>query len=666
MPFYSSLRLRGKLVSILLLFGLAPTLLVFSIFMFHQKDYRHNRMLPLKETARAMNDVIDRNLFERYGDVQAFALNTALRNPSNLGNVVDDNPLIKAMNGYMANYGIYQLMLVVSPEGKLLATNTKNAEGAPVAVSSLLDRDFSQESWFRKAFHGDFLQGANGLTGTVVEQPRRVDYIGRMYNNDGFVIPFVAPVKNDAGQIMALWVNFADFSLVEQILDSFYQQAKAEGMPELEIALVNSEGVMLSDFDPGEGKGLGVLRDWTVLGIEKITDHFPQVKPVLSRQAGTVITVHDADSRQLAAGYAPSVGALGFPGLGWAVVAQVPADSMFSALNDVVYIIVGIVVLSVVLIIIGGLWVGRGFARPMQQISAAMMRLSHNEMDITLTIPREDEIGELSKAYEVFRQNAIARSQEMGRMQAIESRVKEVAQGINQATREISEGNANLSERTEAQAANVEETTASMQQITATVAASADNARDALSLASAARSAADKGGEVAGFAMSAMQDISDSSSRIVDIIGVIDNIAFQTNLLALNAAVEAARAGEQGRGFAVVASEVRALANRSAAAAKEIKGLISESVEKINSGVTQVSETANCLTDIINNVQQVTTVVGSIATASAEQASSIAELNKAVAQMDAFTQQNAALVEEAAAASKALEDQTSSLVKAVS
>ena len=247
----------------------------------------------------------------------------------------------------------------------------------------------------------------------------------------------------------------------------------------------------------------------------------------------------------------------------------------------------------------------------------------------------------------------------------IQNLVSSASNMIGDATRDIAQGNVNLSERTEAQAASIEETTATMQQVTERVNENAQNAKEAMELASTTREAADRGGEVVKNAILAMEEINSSSQKINEIIGVIDEIAFQTNLLALNAAVEAARAGEQGRGFAVVASEVRTLAGRSAKAAKEIKELITESVAKVKGGSQQVNETGECLSDIIGSVQKVVEMMGEISEASQEQATSIGEINKSVAQMDSFTQQNAALVEEAASAAKALEDQASNLVSIV-
>jgi methyl-accepting chemotaxis protein len=237
---------------------------------------------------------------------------------------------------------------------------------------------------------------------------------------------------------------------------------------------------------------------------------------------------------------------------------------------------------------------------------------------------------------------------------------------IATASAQIASGNLDLSSRTEEQASSLEETASSMEELTSTVRQNADNARQANTLAANASSVAVRGGGVVTRVVETMEAINASSARVVDIISVIDGIAFQTNILALNAAVEAARAGEQGRGFAVVAGEVRTLAHRSAAAAKEIKALIGDSVDKVGEGSKLVSEAGQTMSDIVDSVQRVTDIMGEITMATQEQSSGIDQINMAVSQMDTVTQQNAALVEEAAAAAASLEDQAARLAQVVS
>jgi len=252
-----------------------------------------------------------------------------------------------------------------------------------------------------------------------------------------------------------------------------------------------------------------------------------------------------------------------------------------------------------------------------------------------------------------------------GQLVGLIGQVRTSADSIATASAEISQGNNDLSSRTEQQAAALEETAASMEQLSATVKQNADNARQADQLAKGASAVAVKGGDVVGQVVETMKGINDSSKKIADIISVIDGIAFQTNILALNAAVEAARAGEQGRGFAVVASEVRNLAGRSAEAAKEIKSLISASVERVEQGTVLVDQAGVTMTEVVGSIKRVTDIMGEISAASVEQSAGVAQVSEAVTQMDQATQQNAALVEESAAAAESMNTQAKQLVLAV-
>ena len=280
------------------------------------------------------------------------------------------------------------------------------------------------------------------------------------------------------------------------------------------------------------------------------------------------------------------------------------------------------------------------------------------ENDLRHRIPMEGKTGEIAQLCEGV--NGL-----LDTMSSMIGEVSETAQTLTTAAREIATGNTDLSQRTEEQAASLEETAASMEELTATVRQNAENAQQANKLASSASDVAVKGGSVVAEVVQTMDGITQASRKIADIIGVIDEIAFQTNILALNAAVEAARAGDQGRGFAVVAAEVRNLAQRSANAAKEIKGLISDSVSKVESGSRLVDTAGKTMEEIVQSVKRVTDIMVEISAASQEQRAGIEQVNNAVTQMDKVTQQNAALVEEAAAAAKSMEDQTGAMAEMV-
>ena len=310
-------------------------------------------------------------------------------------------------------------------------------------------------------------------------------------------------------------------------------------------------------------------------------------------------------------------------------------------------------------LVLGGIcaWrLTRGITQPLGRAVEIACAVASNDLRSDIVVDSTDETGRLLQALKTMN-DGLARI------------VGEVRAGTDQiatASGQIAAGNQDLSARTEQQAGSLEETASSMEELTSTVKQNADNARQANRLAEAASHVAERGGEVVGQVVDTMESINASSRKIVDIISVIDGLAFQTNILALNAAVEAARAGEQGRGFAVVATEVRNLAHRSAAAAKEIKVLIDDSVGKVGAGSQLVEQAGMTMSEVVDSIKRVTDIMGEITTASMEQSAGIEQVNEAMIQMDHVTQQNAALVEEAAAAAGALQEQAESLADVVS
>ncbi|MEW7850353.1 methyl-accepting chemotaxis protein [Massilia aurea] len=319
-------------------------------------------------------------------------------------------------------------------------------------------------------------------------------------------------------------------------------------------------------------------------------------------------------------------------------------------------VVIAAIVVAILLSIGAGLYLVRAINRPLMQAVAVARRVADGDLSVQAPVESTNEFGQL----------LVALRDMTSSLAGIVKDVRNGSEVIAAASTQIAAGNMDLSSRTEQQASAIEETAASVEELTSTVRQNADNARQANELAASATQIATRGGTVVTEVVGTMGEINASARKIVDIIGVIDGIAFQTNILALNAAVEAARAGEQGRGFAVVATEVRNLAQRSAGAAKEIKELIGDSVSKVDAGTRLVDQAGATMEEIVQSVRRVAGIMGEISVASAEQSSGIEQIHQAISQMDQATQQNAALVEEAASAAASLQDSAAGLADRVS
>ena len=336
---------------------------------------------------------------------------------------------------------------------------------------------------------------------------------------------------------------------------------------------------------------------------------------------------------------------------------QQQAVEQGAASRSKAYVLIALVCCAIMLLgLVTAVFIMRSINKPLEQAVALADAIAEGDLSTRTEHRQNDELGHLHRSL-----NSMAE-----RLRAVVGQVRTGVESVSSASGQIATGNQDLSARTEQTAANLEETAASMEELTATVTQSADIARQANQLASTAAQAAEQGGQVVQRVVQSMGQITDSSRKIADIIGVIDSIAFQTNILALNAAVEAARAGEQGRGFAVVAGEVRSLAQRSAEAAKEIKQLITTSVDNVQSGSQQVELAGQSMSEIVASVRRVSDLIGEITASSTEQRDGINQVNQAVSNLDQMTQQNAALVEESSAAALSMQDQAQRLAQVVS
>ncbi len=863
------LGIRGKIVAALVAFAVIPLLLLSAMLFYQINKFRQDGLDELHSMAIVSSDLIDRNLFERYGDVQAFGYNSAAVDPANWSRPGSDNPLVTTMNRYMANYGIYKLMLLVSPEGRVLAVNSKDAGGKALDTAALYQRSYADATWLKAALAGRFLQGRDGFTGSVVEQPARHAELAALHGGDDYAMIFAAPVQDASGKTVAVWANFAGMDLVEDIVMEARRLFAQGGMSNATISVLDPNGLLLVDLMEQRLTGGKYQRDWSTIGKLNLKERgVAAAIEVLQKRSGSMENVNSRTGLKQVTGYHYSTGAYGYPGIGWSVLVRVPSAEAFDTLNEVEWELLAVLIVALIAALAIGLPYGAAFARPILRLTQGMTDLSDGKVDIdTKGNERRDEIGAALRGLQVVRdrivtglqtretlnsitsavmladadrrivfvnkaaqqifeaseaairrdlphfdaktlvgsnidgfhknsqhqmtmlnkmvsplqtgialgglsfeltavpvfdatgkrlgtsvewrnitelkavQNEVAnlvdaaRQGDFGQRVALEGKsgfLREVAAGINglvdtmaravneldgvmdalahgrlnqrvngeyngqlkrlqencnatidklgeitgqigiaagnvnNAADEIATGTQDLAHRTESQAATLEQSAAAMQQVTETVRQTADNAQAANHRAAAARDTASKGGAIVQQAVTAMGEIEAGARRISDIIGLIDEIAFQTNLLALNASVEAARAGEAGKGFAVVAQEVRALAQRSAEASKDIKGLISASNGQVKTGVDLVSQAGKALEDIVTAIKQASDLVAEIAAASGEQARAMQEVNTAIVNMDEMTQRNGALVEETSAATQNLAFQARELAGLVS
>ena len=647
-----------------LLFGFVPMAIVGLIAYNASRTIEDTAGTRFQNVAEGGADKIDRNLFERYGDVQAFGINRVLDQKAAWYRTDEQhNPLIEVMNQYVDTYDLYYLTILVDLEGRVIAVNSKDSDGKPIQSHALYVNNYRETAWFRALKEQQFTTtmpfaapGNTTMSGTYIEDLHVDPDVKAAYpGDDGLTLGFSAPVYRE-GKVVAYWTNRTKFSLVEDILRATQQELKTAGFPNASVALLDKDGKILVDYDPAKAGTDRIRHDFTTLRTTNLADQgLPSAKGAVAGKSGFATDSHSDNGALRMTGYTHLKGALGYPGMNWSVLVSVnhiDATADARAINRNVLIAV---ILCLAMILPIGIVVGRIGVRGIRLVSEAAVKLTHGALDTRVPVMTSDELGQLAQSFN-----------EMGeKLQKVLLDVREAAENVTIGSEEIMKGNEDLSQRTAKQASALEETSKSMEEMTSTVKQNADNANQANQLAIAAHDVAEKGGAVTTKAVDAMGEINKSSKKIADITTVIDEIAFQTNLLALNAAVEAARAGEHGRGFAVVAAEVRNLAQRSATAAKEIKGLIQESVQRVTDGSDLVDQSGKRLGEIVSSVKRVTDIIAEITAASQEQASGIDQVNKAIMQMEESTQQNIALVEENSSASQSMREQAQELMRQV-
>ena len=600
--------LKSKLIAAFLVLGLVP--LAISGALAYRESYgelKSGAGKLLQTQATHAIDKIDRNLFERFGDVQAFAFH-----PNARGNTAEAT---LAADFYTVAYGIYDLMIISDPEGRVVASNTIDFHGNAIDPIKARGADVKAEAWHRACVDGTIKKGQSYFT-EVVDSP----LVAGVTGGNGATIVFSAPIFDANGQVVRVWTNFASpRRIIGEIMEQTREKLKSLGMTTVETEVVDSRGMTIDAADAAR-----------ILKADLVAERGPAALRVVSGEEGFLIAEHPQRRVETVDAYAHSVGALGFKGSGFGVILRqdlseaVASSGQFAMFTALTALISGLVIVAAAFVFAGRM------VKPIREGVTIMEELAEGEGDLTrrLAVRTEDELGQLAIQFNRF----------MDKMHAVIAAVKTSVVGVNTISTKLATTSDSLASGSHQQASGLEETAASCEELSGTVTSNAENAKQATALAGESQQIADSGGAVVQSAVAAMSSIRESSAKIGDILATIDEIAFQTNMLALNAAVEAARAGDQGRGFAVVASEVRQLAQRSAAAAREIKDLVAESQRRVSDGTDLVNRSGDTLGNIVVSTKRVTAMISEIARASEEQAQGIRQVTSAVSDMDHLTQ----------------------------
>lgn len=420
----SRLQIRTKLTLLLLVFELLPLAGVMPVVFSKLHDMQQGTLDDMQTTATTLGETVDRNLFERYGDVQAFGVNAATRNTANWYNHDASNPLISAMNSYMTNYGLYKVMLLVDMDGKVAAVNSVDNKGKAIDTAKLHGVNFKDASWFQRAVRKDFTK-SNSLNGTVVEQPRYEPAVADSYRGeDGFTITFAAPVYDASGTMIGVWANFADFGLVEDIVKDVYAQKKARGSATIAFAIADDQGKALVLFDPVINN-VGIVRDKNVIGKKTLVDiGIPAAASALSSAKGTSIQSDKNSNGEDAIAWGKTDGALGFSGLGWSVIIYQPSEEAFGRIESAKNLLFAIIALALVVIGVIGFFIGARASRPLSKAAKGIKTIASGDYTVKIEDKeRADEFGFVAKSLDELRMNLDANTRVKQALDSVTSNV---------------------------------------------------------------------------------------------------------------------------------------------------------------------------------------------------------------------------------------------------
>lgn len=669
--------LTPKFVALLLVFACIPTLVVAFIGYDATQDIEEDVGKRFEGTAKTIADKIDRNLFERYGDVQAFASNRVIHNRDNWYSH-EENEITRAMNDYVATYGIYYLTILVDLKGDLIAVNSKDAKGNPINSRPLFQKNFQNTNWFKALQAQAYTtrmpftaQGNDISTGTFIEDLHFDEDVKQVFpGDDGMTIGFSAPAYQN-GEVIGYWSNRAMFSLVEEIVQTEYADLKAAGFPGAELTLLNSAGRIIVDYDPATQGSQSMTHnlDQVLMKFNLAEKGVKAAQEGVAGQTGHLNAFHARKKIWQAAGFTHLKGALGYPGMNWSVLVRVPIEEANAHAVAIQRNIFLATIACLALLIPAGIFIGRSVVGRLKPVVEVADHAAQGDLTARVPVTTTDEIGQIGQSLNGF----------LDHLNRMLGQTANAAHSVAAAAEELSVNGAQVADASKEQSSQSTQTASAVEEMSATANEMARNAQVMATTAQNLTGTAQKGGDVVANSITGMQTVArtmDSSAErinqlgqrsqeIGEIIRVIEDIADQTNLLALNAAIEAARAGEQGRGFAVVADEVRKLAERTGKATKEIASVIetvlsgtNEAVTSMQAGTSEVqagmdlvNEAGGRLNEIVDGVKNVTDMVQQMASTIEEQTQTTEQIAGGVQAVAGLSQQNEGSVQQVAAAS---------------